>query len=59
MFLLIIKKNIKVAKIMIKDYKYLTSIQTIKFNKAQIKLDLNGIILTKKSLIGDIFLVIY
>lgn len=42
---------------MTKDCKYLTFVQSIKFNRTQIKLDLNSIILTKKSHISDIFLV--
>lgn len=46
---------IKNAKIIIKDYKYFISIQPMKFNIIEIKLNLNGIILTKKSHIGDIF----
>ena len=42
---------------MTKDRKYLTSAQPIKFNGVQIKLDSNGIVLTKKSHVGGIFLV--
>ena len=49
---------IKVVKIMVKDCKYLTSAQPIKFNGSQIKLDLDGIILTKKSHVSGIFLII-
>lgn len=52
------KKAVRNAKIKIKDWKYLTSIQSIKFNRVQIKLDSNGIILTKKCYIGGIFPVI-
>ena len=50
--------EIKAAKIMTKDQKYLTLTQLLKFNGIQIKLDLEGIILTKKSHISRIFLVI-
>ena len=47
----------KDTKIITKDWKYLTFTKSIKFNKAQIKLDSNGIVLTKKSHVGGIFLV--
>ena len=40
--------EIKAAKIMTKDQKYLTPTQPLKFNKVQIKLDLKSIILKKK-----------
>lgn len=42
---------------MTKDWEYLTSTQPIKFNGVQIKLDSNGLVLTKESHIGSIFLV--
>ena len=48
---------IKSAKIMTKDRKYLTSAYSLKFNGAQIKLDSNGIVLTKESHVGGILLV--
>lgn len=48
---------IKAAKIMTKDHKYLTSAQPIKFNGAQIKLNSDGIVLTKESHVGGILLV--
>lgn len=43
---------------MIKNCKYLTFIQSIKCNRIQIKLDLDGIVLSKKSYISSIFFVI-
>lgn len=52
------KKIIKVAKLIIKDCKYLTLTQLVKFNRTQIKLNSNGIVLIKKSHIGSILLVI-
>ena len=52
------EKVIKLAKIMAKDKKYLTSTRLLKFNGAQIKLNANGIVLTKKNHIGRILLVI-
>lgn len=52
------KKAIKIAKIMTKDCKYLIFAQLIKFNRMQIELDLNDIILIKKSYTDSIFLVI-
>lgn len=53
------KENIiKEVKIIIKDYKYLSSAQPIKFNRVQIKLDSNTIIFIKKSQVNDIFLAI-
>lgn len=42
---------------MIKDKKYLISIHSLKFNDAQIQLDLNSIVLTKKRQVGEILLV--
>ena len=39
---------------MTKDQEHLTSSHPLKFNGAQIKLDSEGIVLTKKSHIGDI-----
>lgn len=48
------EKAVRNAKIMTKDWEYLTPTQPIKFNRAQIKLDLNGIVLTKKSHVGGI-----
>lgn len=51
------EKEIKVAKLMTKNCKYLTSSQPIKFNGAQIKPNLNGIVLIKESYVGDILLV--
>ena len=52
------EEAIKSIKIMTKDRKYLILIYSLKFNGAQIKLDSNGIILTKKSYIRGILLVI-
>lgn len=52
------EEAVKAVKLMIKDYKYPTFIQFIKFNKTQIKLNSNGIILIKKSHISSILLVI-
>lgn len=43
---------------MIKNCKYFTLAQLIKFNRTQIKLDLDGIVLTKKSHVSDIFFII-
>ena len=51
------EEAIKSAKIITKDREYLTSAHPLKFNSAQIKLDSNGIVLTKKSYIGGILLV--
>lgn len=53
-----LKKIIKKAKILIKDYKYFIIIQFINFNKIQLKFNLNSIILIKKSYINNIFLII-
>lgn len=47
------KKMIKIAKLIIKNYKYLIFVQPIK-----IKLNLNSTILRKKSYIAGIFLII-
>ena len=49
--------EIKVAKIITKDREHLTSTQPLKFNGAQIKLDSEVIVLTKKSHVGGILLV--
>lgn len=46
------------CKIIRKDQEYLNSSYFIKFNGAQIKFNWEGIILTKKSYIIDIFLII-
>ena len=51
------EEAIKKAKIMTKDREYLTFTQPIKFNRAQIKLDSDGIVLTKESHVGEILLV--
>ncbi len=51
------EEAIKQAKIMTIDCEYVTSAQPIKFNRAQIKLDSDGIILTKESHIDGILLV--
>lgn len=51
-------ETIKITKLIIKDCKYLTFIQPIKFHRAQIKIDLNDIVLTKKSHLGEILVVI-
>lgn len=42
---------------MIKNCKYYSSTQPIKFNRVQIKLDLDGIVLSKKSYVSGIFLI--
>lgn len=47
-----IEKTIKIAKIITKNGKYLIFAYPIKFNGVQIKLDLNSIVLTKKSYIN-------
>lgn len=52
------KYTIELAKIIIKDKKYLFSTYSLKFNDIQIKLNLNRIVLTKKKYIRGIFLVI-
>lgn len=49
------KDTIRSGKIMIKNKEYLTSIYPLKFNGVQIKLDLNGIVLTKKIYVKSIF----
>lgn len=49
---------IKLAMIIIKNKKYLTSTYFLKFNGIEIKLKLNIIILIKKSYVRKIFLVI-
>lgn len=46
---------INLAKIMTKDREYLISSHLLKFFSIQIKLNLNGIVFTKKSHIGEIF----
>ncbi len=48
---------IQIAKIITKDQEHLTFLYYLKFNKTQIKLNLEGIILTKESHIGDILLI--
>lgn len=50
--------TIKSAKTMTKDREHLTPTYFLKFNNAQIKLNLNGIVLTKKSYAGRILLII-
>ena len=45
---------IQTAKIMTKDREHLTSSHLLKFNGAQIKLDSEGIVLTKESHVGGI-----
>ena len=52
------EKAIKLTNIIIIYRKYFTFLYIIKFNGVQIKLDSNGIILTKKSYIRAIFLAI-
>lgn len=49
---------IKSAKIMTKYRKYLILAYSLKFNSAEIKHDLNSIVLTKKSHVREILLVI-
>ena len=53
-FAIIKEETIKSAKIMTKYREYLTLAHSPKFNGAQIKLDLNGIVLTKESHVGEI-----
>ena len=48
---------IRSAKIMTKDIEHILPAHSLKFNGAQIKLDSNRIVLTKKSHVGEIFLV--
>ena len=52
------EEEIKSAKIMTKDREYLTPAYPLKFNGAQIKLDSNGIVLTKQSHVKGILPVI-
>lgn len=52
------KISIKIVKIIIKDWKYFTFIQLLKFNRVQIKLDSKNIVLIRKSHINSIFLII-
>lgn len=52
------KVAIKFTKTIIKNQEYVSFLLPLKFNGAQIKLYSEGIILTKKSHIGSIFLVI-
>lgn len=52
------KIEIRLAKIITKDRKHLMFIYFLKFNYAKIKLDLNKIVLIKKSYIKKILLVI-
>ncbi len=56
-FVSIEEEAINEAKIRTKDIEYLTSIQPIKFNGAQIKLDSDGIVLTNESHLGGSLLV--
>ena len=49
---------IRSAKIMTKNRKHLTFIHSLKFNDAQIKLNLNKIVLIKESYVGGILPVI-
>lgn len=51
------KDTIRLAKIMRKEREFSILIHLLKFTSAQIKLDLNGIVLIKKSYIKEIFLV--
>ena len=51
------EEEMKLAKIIIKNRKYLTFAHPLKFNSIQIKLDSNGIVLTKRSHVGGILLV--
>lgn len=51
------KKTVKNTKIMTKNWEDLISAKSVNFNRAQIKLDLNNIYLTKNSHVGGIFLV--
>lgn len=48
------EKAVKNGKIITKDWEYLTSAQSIKFNGAQMKLDSNGIVLIKESYVSGI-----
>ena len=52
------KDAIRSVKIMIKNREHFTPTYFLKFNSAQIKLKLNGLVLTKKSYIEGILLVI-
>lgn len=52
------KIEIRLAKIITKNRKHLMFTYPLKFNSIQIKLDLNKIVLTKKSYIEEIFPVI-
>lgn len=47
------KKRLKLATIMTKDIKYFICVYFLKFNGAQIKLDLYNIVLIKKSYVGE------
>ena len=49
---------IQSAKIMTKEREYLTHVHPLKFNGIQIKLNSNGIVLTKESHVGGILPVI-
>ena len=51
------KDAIRSAKIITKDKKHLTPTHSLKFNRAQIKLDLNRIVITKKSHVRGILLI--
>lgn len=52
------KTAIQIAKIITKNKKYFILAQPLKFNRAQIKLDSNSIILIKKNHVNGIFLLI-
>ena len=54
-FACIEKDTIKSAKIMTKNRKYLISTHFIKFYNAQIQFNSNGIVLTIKSHLGELF----
>lgn len=56
-FISIEEDTIKSAKIITKDREHLTSAHRLKFNSVQIKLDSNKMVVTKKSRVGEIFLV--
>ena len=51
------KEIFKLAKIITKNRKYLILVYSLKLNSTQIKPNSNGIVLTKKSYVNNIFLV--
>lgn len=51
------KKTIKIIKIMTKNCKYFTFIQSIKFIKVQIKLNLESVVLIRKSYVDSILFI--